>query len=68
MGKRYDWSGGLFLFFSRDICDLSVLHTSVEHGHEMHGHRQTVSSGHEHRGEEEEGEGTLKAESSGSKS
>lgn len=67
--KWYYLSEGLFSFFScRDICHLSVVHRSVEHGREMHGHRQTISSGHEHRREEEEGEGTLKAESSGSKS
>lgn len=67
-GKRYNSSEGLFLFSCCDTCHLSVLHRSVEHGHEMHGHRQTISSGHEHRREEEESEGTLKAESRGSKS
>lgn len=67
-GKWYYLSKGLLLFSCCDISDLSVLHRSVEHGHDMHGHRQTFSPGHEHRREEEEGEGTLKAESSGSKS
>lgn len=46
---------GYFCF--HHVCNVLVPHEFVEHGHDVHGHGATVSSGHEHR-REEEGEGT----------